>query len=229
MKTKIFIVFLALAAAYLLLLAKPELYFNKSMDYGIFTLRARGHLPEAPERVLDLAKEKIASSELYHDGELFELILPETSFQFKFFTPFQKGDFFRVNPYNGDIFIGAADFPSDLARPAPGEHRVRSLSGAIVAAAAREMTRRKLRPLTYLTTDDWKVRGYEELLSGGTGEYQAADACSGSDRPGLEEYRYGLILDTVLKEQNLFYNDLLDKNFNKDSAEKSFRARYCGR
>ncbi len=228
MKKKIFLLFLGLLAVYIALLAKPELYFNKSMEYGIFTVRARGPLPEAPVRALDFAKDRIVTSELYSPGEKFEIILPSSRWQFLFFTPLQSNDFFRLNPYNGDIFIAAADFGADLARLAPGGHRVRSLSGAITAAAAWEMTRRKLRPLSYLTMADWKMRGYGELLSGGTGEFTPADACSGRDRPGLQDYKYGLMLDTVLKEQTMFYNDLLDKNFSKDVAEKNFRAVYCG-
>jgi hypothetical protein len=85
-----------------------------------------------------------------------------------------------------------------------------------------------MRPLTYLTMADWKMRGYGELLSGGTGEYNPKDACTGGDSPGLLDYKYGLILDNVLKEQTMSYSDLLDKNFSKEVAEKNFRNTRCG-
>lgn len=219
---------LACAAAYALLLYKPGLYFNQSLDYRLFTLRARGTLPSGIQPALDSAMEKISASEIYKDGMRFEIILPETKGQFRFFTPFVKGDYFRVNPFNGAIFLASADFEAGEARTEPGLERYRSLSSIVTAAAALEMTRRRLRPLTYLSMSEWKARGYSELLSGGSGEFNPPDACAGGDRPGLEDYTYGLMLDTVLKQENAFYSDLLDRNYSRQNAEIRVRKAYCG-
>lgn len=228
MKKTFWLLLLACAAGYALLLAAPGLYFGKSMDYKGFTIRTRGPLPASVEKPLDLATERIAASELYREGMRFELVLPSTRGQFLFFTPFMHGEYFRVNPFNGAIFLAAADFDTGDARKAPGGPQRRSLTSVITGAAAWEMTRRKLRPLTYLFMNEWKIRGYAELLSGGTGEFEPADACGEPSRPEQLDYKYGLMLDTVLKQDNAFYSDLLDKNFSRQNAELRLKKTHCG-
>ncbi len=227
MKKIVFLLILALLGGYALLLAKPELYFDKSADYGIFTLRARGELPASPEAVLNSAGDRISGSDIYTPGQRFELILTSGPWEYRLFTPFLKGDFFRVNPYNAAVFLApGADFAGDKAVTASGY--LRSLSGVVTAAAAWVMTLRKVLPLTYLTMGDWELRGYAELLSGGTGEFNPSDACAGGDRPGLEDYKDGLMLDRLLKEENLVYNDLLLRGASEEDAERRFRRNYCG-
>lgn len=228
MKKYLKFLLLALACVYALLLAKPELYFNKSVNYKGFTVRARGALPASMEGSLDSAAERIAVSELFSEGTQFEVILPASRRQFLLFAPLQKGDYFRVSPFHGAIFIASADFTRGEARKAPGDAKYRSLSGAIAAGAAFEMTRRKLRPLTYIFMNDWKVRGYAEILSGGTGEFTPPDACGEALSPEQLDYKYGMILQTVLKEENTVYSELLDKNFSLQNAELRLKKAHCG-
>lgn len=228
MKNLLKFLLVVLACAYALLLAKPELYFNKSLDYKGFTVRARGALPASMEGSLDSAAERIAASELFTAGTKFEVILPASRGQFIFFAPLQKGGYFRVSPFHGAIFLASADFTRGEARKAAGDTKYRSLSGAIAAGAAFEMTRRKLRPLTYIFMNDWKVRGYAEILSGGTGDFTPPDACGEALSPEQLDYKYGLILQTVLKEENIFYDDLLDKNLSLQNAELRLKRAHCG-
>jgi len=169
------IILLLIAAAfggYLLFLAMPGLYFNRSLSYKSFTIRTRGPLPEKVEEVLDRAYEKISASGLYRPETRFNIYLPETRKEFLFFTPMQKGDFYRSNPYNGAIFLAASDFGADRVRTESGASEYHVLSIEIVAAAAREIIRSSLPALTYLVLADWKLRGYAERLSGGTGEFK---------------------------------------------------------
>jgi hypothetical protein len=228
MKKLFLVLLLVCAAVYGPLLSKPGIYFNKSMDYKGFTIRTRGQLPASVEGPLNSAIERIAAAEIYTEGMKFELILPATRGQFLFFTPLMGGEYFRVNPFNGAIFLAAADFSSGEARQAPGGTQHRSLSSVITAAAAWEMTRRRVRPLTYLFMNKWKVRGYAELLSGGTGEFVPSDACAETGSPAQQDYRYGLMLDTVIKQDNTFYGDLLDKNFSRQNAELRLNKAHCG-
>jgi hypothetical protein len=228
MKKYFWLLLLACLAVYALLLAAPGLYFSKSMEYKGFTIRTRGALPSSVEKPLDLALEGIKASELFKEGMRFELVLPSTRGQFLFFTPFMHGEYFRVNPFNGAIFLAAADFEGGNAYIVPGGPRRRSLATVIIGAGAWELTRRKLRPLTYLFMNDWKIRGYSELLSGGTGEFEPADACAETDRPGLLDYKYGLMLDRVMKEDSIYYSDLLDRNFSSQNAETRIKRAYCG-
>lgn len=228
MKKTFWLLLLAGAGVYTLLLSKPGLYFGKSMDYKGFTLRTRGPLPASVEGTLNSALERIAASEIYAEGMKFELILPSTRGQFLFFTPLMKGEYFRVNPFNGAIFLAAADFGAGEARKEAGDARHRKLSAVITAAAAWEMTRQRLKPLTYLFMHEWKVRGYAELLSGGTEEFEPADACGDVQRPELLDFKYGLMLGTVMKEDNAAYSYLLDRNFSRQNAEQRLTKTHCG-
>ncbi|MDA8131411.1 MAG: hypothetical protein M0011_07910 [Elusimicrobia bacterium] len=222
------LVLLGLLAVYGLLLAKPGLYFSNKLEHGLFVLHVRGPLPESPDAVLDEAAEAITASDIYAQGSKFDIYLPSTPGQYKFFTPLLGGDYFRVGPFNGAIYLANADFTAKDARPRAGSEQRRPLRGVIVAAAVWDMVRLKVRPLTFFAMDKWMVRGYAEMLSGGTGEFTPQDACGNASRPGLDDYRYGLMLDRVLKEENTVFNDLLGRNYSDDQAESRFRKAYCG-
>ncbi len=228
MKTFITLLLAAAAGAYALLWAKPGLYFANKTEYRGFTVRARGPLPESVAASLDAAVERISAAELYKEDMKFDLYLPATTGQLRFFAPLVKGEYFRVNPLNGAIFLAAADFGAGEARKRPGDAKFRSLSGVIAGAAAYEMTRRRVRPLTYLFMNEWKVRGYAEKLSGGTGEFSTSDACGEPSSAEQLDYKYGLMLETVMKEDNISYGDLLDRNFSRQNAEQRVMRAYCG-
>jgi len=227
------IILLLIAAAfggYLLFLAMPGLYFNRSLSYKSFTIRTRGPLPEKVEEVLDRAYEKISASGLYRPETRFNIYLPETRKEFLFFTPMQKGDFYRSNPYNGAIFLAAADFGADRVRTESGASEYHVLSIEIVAAAAREIIRSSLPALTYLVLADWKLRGYAERLSGGTGEFKPEDICSGKeDNEALLNYKAGLVIEAALREENMAFPELLGKNYSYDAMYKRQRVIYCGK
>lgn len=228
MKKTFWVLLVICSAVYALLLAKPGLYFGNSVEHKGFTIRTRGALPSSVEKPLDLALEGLAASEFFKEGARFELVLPSTRGQFLFFTPFMHGEYFRVNPFSGVIFLAAADFEAGNAYVVPGGPRRRSLASVITGAAAWELTRRRLRSLTYLFMNDWTIRGYSELMSGGTGEFTPADICGNADRPGLLDYKYGLMLDRVMKEDGIYFGDLLDRNFSRQNAETRIMRAYCG-
>lgn len=229
MKNTIIFLLVMSAAIYSVLLAKPDMYFSKRVDYREFTVRSRVQMNSAEvEGTLESARERIAASELFKEGMRFEIYLPSSRGQFAFFTPLQKGDYVRASALNGGIFIAAADFKSGEARKEPGDAKYRSLSSVITAGAAWEMTRRKLRPLTYVFMHEWKVRGYAAILAGLNGDFSPSDACAATGTPEQQDYRYRLMLETVLKEEQVFYNDLLDKNLSYQNAEQRLKKAHCG-
>lgn len=229
MKNTIIFLLVMSAAVYSVLLAKPDMYFNKRLDYREFTVRSRAPLTSAEvEGTLESARERIAVSELFKEGMKFDIYLPSSRGQFSFFTPLQKGDYVRASAVNGGIFIAAADFKAGEARKEPGDAKFRSLSSVITVGAAWEMTRRKLRPLTYMFMHEWKVRGYAAILAGLNGDFSPSDACAAAGTPEQQDYRYRLMLETVLKEEQVFYNDLLDSSFSYASAEQRLKKAHCG-
>lgn len=225
----IILLVLAAAGVYGLLVAKPALYYNQSLEYKNFTLRFRGAAPERVDVALDNASGKISASELFTPETKFEIYLPGGRGEFLFFTAFQSGAYSRINPFTGAIFIAAADFKSDQARTAPGATATRVLGLEIAGVAGREMMRRKVKPLTYLSMGEWKLRGYAEKLSGGNGIFKPADICTGDAKdPDLQDYKYGLAVDFAMKEDGLSFPELMDKDYKYEGLEARMKKITCG-
>ncbi len=229
MKKILFFLFLAAAGGYLLLQARPDLYYSNKLEYKNFTLWTRGPVPEVVESSLDKAFEKISSSELFKPDYKFDIYIPGSRNEFVFFTLFSNGEYSRVNPFNGNIFIAAPDFRADRARKAAGDSDYHSLSGEIIAAASRVLVRRSVETLTFLLIDDWKLRGYAERLSGGTGAFAPADLCSGKTAdPDLQDYRYGMAVDFAMREGQLTVSELMGKDLSFESVEGRMKKIQCG-
>lgn len=227
---KIVLLILAvLCGAYALLLSKPSLYFGRSAEYQGFTLRSRGTAPAGFERTLDAARDKLAAAEFFREDSSFELVLAGSPGEFKFFTPFQKGEYFRVSPLSGAIFLAAADFAKSEAGPAFGSGVPRPLGALVAGAAAVDLVRRNKEKLSFMVMKDWLLEGYAERISGGTGAYSPADACGDvSGDPNLRYFKSGLMLDSVLREDNIPYGELLGRNFSEAAAEERMRKLHCG-
>ncbi len=218
-----------LGGAYALLLSKPSLYFSRSAQYRGFTLRARGAAPAGFEPALDAAREKLAACEFFREDSSFELVLVSTPGEFKFFAPFQKGEYFRVSPLGGTVFLAAADFAKSEARAAFGSGVPRPLGAVVAGAAAVDLVRRSRETLSFMFMKDWLLNGYYEKISGGLGIYAPADACGDvSGDPALRDYKHGLMLDMVLRENGIGYGDLLGRNFSQEAAETRMRKMHCG-
>lgn len=222
-------ILVVLGGAYALLLSKPSLYFGQTAEYKGFTLRARGAAPAGYEQSLDAAREKLAASEFFREDSAFELVLVSTPGEFKFFAPFQKGDFFRVSPLSGAIFLAAADFKAGEGRPAFGSGAPRPLGTMLAGAAAVDLVRRSREKLSFMFMKDWLLNGYYEKISGGLGAFNPADACGDvSGDPALRDYKHGLMLDLVLREDGIGYGDLLGRNYSEEAAETRMRKIHCG-
>ncbi len=227
MKKVIFLLLLAAAGGYWLLLTKPGLYYNKTMDYRNFTVNARGALPEKVEPVLDKVYDKISVSEFFSQDKKFNIYLAGGHGEFLFFTPFLHGDYARLNPLKGYIFIAAADFDKDEARAAPGAAAHRDLDVEITRAAAREMARGVVEPLSFLLMDEWKLQGFSERLSGGTGEYQPPDICKSED-PAMLDFKYGMAVDYAIKVDGLTMTELLRKDYKYENVRDAVKKQNCG-
>lgn len=218
-----------LGGAYALLLSKPALYFDQHAEYRGFTLRARGTAPADFERALDAAREKLAASEFFREDSSFDLVLVATPGEFKFFAPFQKGEYFRSSPVSGSLFLAAADFKAGEARPAFGSGAPRQLGSLLAGAAAVDLVRRSRERLSFMFMKDWLLNGYYEKIAGSTGAYAPAEACGDvSGDPALRDYKHGLMLDLVLREDSIGYGDLLGRSFSEASAEARMRKIHCG-
>jgi len=230
MKKTALLLVLAAIGGYYWLLSRPTLYFSQSVTYKNFTLRSSGDLPVSFEGALDRALEKITAAELYAPDMKFDIYLPGGRREFHFFAPYQHGDYFRVNPLNGAIFIAAADFGADQAFTAPGDPEHRRLSSEIAAAAAQAMIWHKVERLKFMTMEDWLLRGYAQRVSGGAGTFTPADICAANKADdALQDYEYGLAVESAMREGPVSFGELLNSNYSYEGAEKRITKQYCGR
>ncbi|HAT72784.1 MAG TPA: hypothetical protein DCS63_08210 [Elusimicrobia bacterium] len=231
MKNIILIAFLAAAGGYWLLLSRPALYYPDSREYKCFTLRGRGELPSGTQLALDRALASISASEFFSPDTKFDIYLAGGPRGLSFFAPFVAGNYSRVSPISGGIFLAAARFDGDSILPSPEAAETRDLNKVIAAAAARKMAMDRVKPLTYIYMTDWEFAGYGEIISGGSGLFKPEDIC-GKEAPegsALLEYKYGLAVALVLSEEKMSFANLLDKNFSYEGAERQLKQRYCGR
>lgn len=229
MKKIIFLLLLAAAGGYWLVLSKPGMYYGTSLVYKNFTLRARGPLPTNMEGVLDKVYDKITAAELAKPDQKFDIYLTGGKNEFSFFAPFQRGVYYRVCPLNGAIYIAAAEFGPDRVRSAPGAADYRTLSSELMAAAAVEMLRRSVEPLKYMFMKEWKIRGYAERVSGGTGAFLPADLCTGSESdPAFLDFKYGMTVDFALKEEGVAFSEFLQKESSYEGYAARLKKMQCG-
>ena len=230
MKKIIFLVFLAAVGGYWLLLTKPGIYYGESLDYRCFTVRTRGPLPTETGPVLDRAFDKISRSEFFTPETKFTLYLAGGPGELHFFAPFVAGEYSRVNPLSGGIFLAPGDFKEDKIRRAAGEPEYRFLNQAIAGGVAREMVRRRLEALTYIFKKDWEITGYAERISG-SDQFKPEDFCTKEAPEGsaLRDYAYSLAVGIVMDQERMPFAELLNRNYSYEGFETQLKRRYCNK
>lgn len=230
MKKLIFFLFLAVAGGYWLLLTKPSLYYGESLEHKNFTLRTRGALPAEAGVVLDRALDKISRSEFYTPDAKFTLYLTAGPGELHFFAPFIAGEYSRVNPLSGGIFLGPGEFKEDKIRRATGEQEYRFLNQAIAGATARELVRRRLEALTYVFKKDWEIVGYAERISGSSDQFKPEDICKeAAEGSAMRDYQYGMAVGIVMDQERMPFSELLNRNYSYEGFESQLKRRYCNK
>ena len=229
MKKLIFIALLLAAGAYALLQWKPGLYYGESAAFDNFTLHSSEPLQGDAARLIVLAKERLATSEFNDPAQNFDVYLATAARDYAFFTPFCKDPNVCVNALNGHIFIGPADLNKDIIL-ADSINETRRFSAVLAGAAARDLIRRRMRPLSYILLSEWLLRGYSGLI-GGTGERMPNEICEKTFAEGtvMRDYEYRLAVEYALAEDRITFWGLLEKDYAFDPMEKLVKRRYCNK
>lgn len=227
MRKPLFIVLLLSACAYALLQWHPAIYYGESMVSDNFTLHSYEPLQGDVARLIVIAKERLATSEFTAPGDTFDVYIATAARDYAFFTPFCKDHNACVNPLNGHIFIAPVDLSKDIIL-AESINETRRFSAVLAGAAARDLIRRKLRPLTYMLLSEWLLRGYSGLI-GGTGERIPSEICDKTPAEGtvLRDYDYRLAVEFALTEERITFWGLLEKDYGFEPLEKQMKRRYC--
>lgn len=215
------------AGAYALLQWKPGLYYGESAVFDNFTLHSSEPLQGDVARLIVMAQEKLGTSEFYAAGGSFDVYLTTAARDYGFFTPFCKDRNVCINPLNGHIFIAPTDLSKDVIL-AESINETRRFSAVLAGAAARDLIRRKMRPLSYMMLSEWMLRGYSGLI-GGTGERMPSEICANAfpEWTMMRDYEYRLAVEFELGEERINFWGLLQKNPDFDPVEKQLKLRYC--
>lgn len=227
MKKFVLILLLLAAGAYALLQWKPGLYYGESAIFDNFTLHSAEPLQGDVARLIVAAQERLATSEFYAAGNSFDVYLTTAARDYGFFTPFCKDRNVCINPLNGHIFIAPADLGKDLIL-ADSITETKRFSAVLAGAAARDLIRRKMRPLAYMMLSEWMLRGYSGLI-GGTGERMPSEICDKTFAEGtmMRDYEYRLAVEFEMGYEGINFWGLLQKNADYDPIEKQMKLRYC--
>lgn len=230
MKKLIFLVFLAALGGYWLLLKKPALYYGETKEYKNFTLMARDAVPEGTEAALDRALDKISKSEFFTPDAKFTIYLTAGAGELHFFAPFITGEYTRVSPLSGGIFLAPGNFKQDKIQRATGEQEFRFMNQAIAGGVARELVRRKLEALTYVFKKDWEIAGYAERIAGSSDQFTPQDICKDApDGSALSDYQYGLAVGVVMDQERMPFSELLNRNYSYEGFQSQLKRRFCNK
>ena len=227
MKKLVFFTLLLAGCVFLLLQWRPGMYFGESAVFDNFNLHSSEPLQGNAARPLTFAREKLAASEFFTPGVNFDVYMAAGPREYAFFTPFCHDEYACVNPLTGHIVIAPVDLDKDSSLGVP-EGEPRHFSALLAGAAARDLVRRRLRPLSYLVMSEWLLRGYAGLI-GGTGERVPEDICKGPAADGtlLRDYEYRLAVEFAMAEERITFGMLMDKNYSFESLESQMKRRYC--
>ncbi len=229
MKKIFFIVLLLAACCYSLLQWNPGLYYGESAVFDNFTLHSSEPLEGDVARLIVRVRERLAASEFTAAGDTFDVYIATAARDYSFFTPFCKDHNSCVNALNGHIFIAPVDIEKDLI-PAATINETRHFSSVLAGAAARDLIRRRMRPLSFILLSEWSLRGYSGLI-GGTGERMPSEICDKTFDEGtvMRDYEYRLAVEFAMSEERINFRYLLDKNYSYEHIEKQMKRRYCNR
>jgi hypothetical protein len=229
MKKLLFILLLLAACAYAALQWKPGLYYGESAVFDNFTLHSSEPLQGDVARLIVMAQERLATSEFYAAGSSFDVYIATAARDYGFFTPFCKDRSVCINPLTGHIFIAPVDLSKDFVL-AESINETRRFSAVLAGAAARDLIRRKMRPLSYILLSEWLLRGYSGLI-GGTGERMSSEICDKTFAEGtvMRDYEYRLAVEFELSEERITFWGLLEKNPEYALVEKQMVRRYCNK
>jgi len=159
------------AAAYVLILMFPQVFFANELAHKGLTAYSRSTLDPSMESILDSAQARLEAAAIY-DPEIHpRIFLCESHGFYSFLSAgIRAGSFgktFAALP-SENVFINQSDPRQNLVfRKAPTDNQ-RKLDEVIAHEATHLLLRKKLGFLENITAPRWKKEGYCEYVAGGS-------------------------------------------------------------
>lgn len=220
------IVFLSLAAAYMLLLSFPQVLFAHEVSYKNFTVYAREPLDQSVYSMLDKVETRLSASPLNTPEVKPKIFLTGSTRLYSTLTLYIGGNSFGkglpVLP-TSNVFINDADVAQDLVfRNAPTNNQ-RSLSGVVAHEVTHLLIRRKFGYVKNITMPTWKKEGYAEYVAGGsTLDYDTGVRmwkANPKDGTGYQYFKYYMMVKYLLETEKLAVDDLFTRDIDVAALE----------
>lgn len=219
-------IFLALAAAYVLLLCYPQVLFAHQISYKNFTVYSRKPLDQNIYAVLDEVEARLATSEINNTHVRPKIFFTNSQQLYSALSLYIGANSFGkglpVLPTN-NIFINEADVAKDLVfRKAPA-YNTRSLSGVVAHEVTHLLVREKFGYVKNLTMPAWKKEGYAEYVAGGTTLDPATGVSLWKANPqndrGYQYFKYYSLVKYLLETDKLSIEQVFDRDFDRTALE----------
>jgi len=218
--------FLALAAAYLLLLSYPQVLFAHQVSYKNFTVYSREPLDQSVYAMLDKVETRLATSALNTPDVKPKIFLTNSKNLYSLLSlyigdnSFGKG--FGVLP-TSNVFINEANVGQDLVFRKAQANNQRSLSGVVSHEVTHLLIRNKFGYLKNFTMPVWKREGYCEYVSGGsTLDYETGVRlwkAKPQDGTGYQYFKYYMMVKYMLETEKLTVEELFIRDIDTAALE----------
>jgi len=188
----------AIALAYAVVLARPQMVFAYEARADNVVLHARAPLPPQAAAIAATARQRVSRSPFYTPTDTYDVFLCDTPALFAFFAPIHHNAGGVADVYlTRDVFLRPAHVERDrLVGPSGAEAAGdRTLGYFIAHEITHIMTARRLGRRGYFALDTWQSEGYADYVGKG-GSFDAAAVLRDfkAQTPALDPKRSGLYL-----------------------------------
>lgn len=218
--------FLAFAAAYVLLLCYPQVLFAHHVTYKNFTVYSREPLDQNIYALLDKVETTLATSEINNTSVRPKIFLTNSQQLYSAASLYLGANSFgKGMPVlaNSNIFINETDVQKDLVfRKAPA-YNSRSLSSVLTHEVTHLLVGQKFGYVKNLTMPSWKKEGYAEYVAGGSTLDYAAGVRMWKANPnndtGYQYFKYYMLVKYLLDHEHLSVGELFNSNIDRAELE----------
>lgn len=159
----------AIVAAYLALLAFPEVLFAHQVSRGRFRVYSDEPIDARIGAVLDEATTLLAKSPLDDPAMVHRLFVCNGPFRGRLLAPRRRGSFGTTYTtwLRGNTILNRADVASDVVFRQSPRHNRRRLSRVIAHERVHALMERRYGTLACRRLPEWKREGYCEYVAGG--------------------------------------------------------------
>jgi hypothetical protein len=212
----------AIAAAYLLLLAFPDVLFAQQVTHGAFRVASDEPIDARIAAVLDAAAARLARSPLDDPRMEHRVYLCNTPLRWRLLAPLARGAYGTTYALSGHSVLAHVDIPANLAYREGPRYNRRPLDSLIAHERMHALMDRRYGVIACFRMPAWKKEGYCEFVAG----HPSFDVEEGRRliREGKEEdfgpfryFRYYAMVKYLLDVERLSIDEVVSRQF--DEAE----------